>query len=409
MSPTGTASQAGLPRLARARVRLRRLLRAVGPAMAMPSGAEPLRAGIGAGFGLLACGLIVAGIGRAMGDATGMLLIAPLGATAFLVFAVPNSPLAQPWSAIVGNGVAALVAVTVLGLGLAVEPAAAIAVCGAIVAMALARAMHPPGAAVALAIVLAASIDEPPGYDFVLAPVLLDTVLLVCLAVIYNRFTGRRYPFRQTAPQNRHRTADPEPDRRLGLTPEDLSQLLSRFRLTQNIGAEDLGRIISAAEEAAARRIFDDLTCSDVMSRDVVTVAPQTRLGTVAELFRRHDFKSLPVVADGSRLRGLITQNDLIQHARRDALGRGGGFAAAMRRMADATGLSPMRAGDVMRTEIAIVSPGDGIGGLIGLMADKGAQAVPVVDHDRLVGIVTRSDLIALLARRSLLTRPDSG
>jgi CBS domain-containing membrane protein len=137
-----------------------------------------------------------------------------------------------------------------------------------------------------------------------------------------------------------------------------------------------------------------------------VTVTPETRLGTVAELFRRHDFKSLPVVADGRRLRGMITQNDLIQHARRDAMGRGGGFAAAVRRMADATGLSPMRAGDVMRTEIAVVSPGDGIGGLIGLMADRGAQAVPVVDDDRVVGVVTRSDLIALLARRSLVAGP---
>nr|WP_273544964.1 HPP family protein [Heliomarina baculiformis] len=43
----------------------------------------------------------------------GRYLVAPFGATSVLLFAVPNSPLAQPWSAVIGNTVAALVAVTV--------------------------------------------------------------------------------------------------------------------------------------------------------------------------------------------------------------------------------------------------------------------------------------------------------
>lgn len=81
-------------------------------------------------------------------------LVAPIGASAVLVFAVPASPLAQPWSVIGGNVVSALVGVTTaryvpvpfLGVGIAVG--------GAIVAMSLLRCLHPPGGAAALTAVM---------------------------------------------------------------------------------------------------------------------------------------------------------------------------------------------------------------------------------------------------------------
>ncbi|WP_354081757.1 HPP family protein [Constrictibacter sp. MBR-5] len=74
------------------------------------------------------------------------------------------------------------------------------------------------------------------GYGFVLAPVMLDTMLLVALAVLYNRTTGRRYPFRQPKSYGTHATADPAPERRLGLSADDLSTMLDRFNLSANIG-----------------------------------------------------------------------------------------------------------------------------------------------------------------------------
>ena len=56
-----------------------------------------------------------------------------------------------------------------------------------------------------------------------------------------------------------------------------------------------------------------------------------------------------------------------------------------------------------MTAELRQVSPHDGIGVLVQLLADGGIQAAPVVDGDRLVGVVTRSDLIAALARQTVL------
>ena len=83
-------------------------IRSLGPVASVPAH-EALRAGFGAFLGLLATGLVAALIAP---DAwLALYLIAPFGATSVLVFAAPNSPLAQPWSAVVGNAAAALVGV----------------------------------------------------------------------------------------------------------------------------------------------------------------------------------------------------------------------------------------------------------------------------------------------------------
>src|SRR5690606_39056901 len=86
----------------------------------------------------------------------GFTLIAPFGASAVLLFAAVNSPLAQPWPVVVGNTASAMIAIGVCIL--IPEPliAAPLSVAGAILTMAVLRATHPPGGAVALTVALAA-------------------------------------------------------------------------------------------------------------------------------------------------------------------------------------------------------------------------------------------------------------
>ncbi|WP_301751613.1 HPP family protein [uncultured Erythrobacter sp.] len=336
------------------------------------------------------------------GDFANFLLIAPLGASAFLLFAIPNSPLAQPFSAIMGNTMSALVAIAVLQLGLPAEVSVGLAVGGAIFVMAILRAMHPPGGAVALATVLIAVEGGRVDIAFALSPVLLDTALLVLLAVVYNRLTGRRYPFRQAPEIGAHQTGDAAPDRRLGLAPDVLERVLSEFNLGANIGAEDFGRILAAAEAEAARRHFAGLTCGEVMSKDIVSVAPDTSLVTIADLFRKHHFKTLPVVDADRKLKGIISQNDLIQRARSLSLPREGGFAGNLRALLDPANRR-ISAQDIMTANLRVVRPEDGVGILVQLLADGGVQAAPVVKGQRLVGIVTRSDLLAVLAHQTVL------
>jgi CBS domain-containing membrane protein len=402
MPPQGDSVANPVPSAGRVRVQLRRALRAAGPAMPRPRPQEALRAGIGAGLALSLSGGLLVMLSAWRGDLANFLLIAPLGASAFLLFAIPNSPLAQPWSAVVGNTVSAVIAVVILQLGLPAEVSVGLAVGGAIIAMASLRAMHPPGGAVALATVLIALEGGPVGFDFALSPVFLDTALLVLLAIGYNRLTGRHYPFRHAPEAGVHETADVVPDRRLGLTQEALEGVLERFNLGANIGAEDFGRILAAAEAEAARHHFAGLTCGEVMSRDIVAVGPEAPLGAVADLFRKHHFKTLPVVGEGLRLEGIISQNDLIQRARTLALPTADGFTGSLRALLDPASRAIV-ARDIMTTRLKTVGPQDGVGVLVRLLADGGVQAAPVVEGDQLVGIVTRSDLLAVLAHHTIL------
>ena len=378
--------------------RLRAFLRGFGPAMAPAHSWEPARAALGGAVGLGLCGAFL--FSPVVDKATGLFLIAPLGASAVLLFAVPNSPLAQPWSAVVGNTVSGIVAWAVLMLVRDPVLAVALAVGGAILAMSLVRALHPPGGAVALLSALNAPLVHDMGLRFALVAAGGGTLSLVVVALAWNRLTGRVYPFRQPIAAGLHGTSDLPPERRLGLTSAELSHILSDFRQDTNLGPEDLARLIEAAESAAAAHHFGRLTCGEIMSRDLVTVGPETRLLEVAKLFRERGFTSIPVVGSDNRFLGIIFQIDIIRKAREDALSQRRNLAAAMTHLADRTRKGITTAADIMSVAVPSVVPSAVVGDLIPLLADGGTEAVPVLVDVRLVGIVTRSDLVSVLARR---------
>ena len=95
---------------------LSRILRGLGPALPFPPLPETLRAALGAGLGLMLANAVLERY--APGSRSAVLIIAPFGASAFLIFVVPSSPLAQPWPVVVGNSVSALMALLVLMLPL---------------------------------------------------------------------------------------------------------------------------------------------------------------------------------------------------------------------------------------------------------------------------------------------------
>ena len=328
--------------------------------------------------------------------------VAPFGATSVLLFAVPNSPLAQPWSAVVGNIVAALVGVAVC-LTVA-DPAlrVALAVGLAIAATILCRALHPPAGAVAMTAALNPEAIAHLGFWFALAPIAVGTIALVILAMVYARITGRHYPFRQFDDPSKHQTEDRNPAERLGLSEDELAGILDRYRHSFNLGVEDLSRLIGAAEMQAAAHITAPLTSQDIMSTNLISVEPETALGEVAALFRRHKFTSLPVVDKDERFLGIIFQIHLIQQAREDALRLKRGYFSTLGRLLDRNREMPVKAGDVMEVAGPRVTTDAPVGVLLPMMAIEDVDAVPVVERGRVVGIVTRTDLIAALARAAV-------
>ena len=375
-----------------------RMLRGFGPAIGAGSLREALRAGLGATVGLAVAGLFL--MSPQIDLRLGLYLIAPCGASSVLLFAVPNSPLAQPWSAIVGNAVAAAIGVAVC---LAVpDPALRIALAVGLTIAALIplRAVHPPAGAVAMTAVMHPEAIQALGFRFVLAPVALGTLALVLIAMAYARATGRHYPFRQFDDPGPHGTADPPPAERLGLSHDELAGILQTYRQSLNLGVEDLARLIGAAEMQAASHRSGSATAEAIMSRDLVTVGPDTPLGEVADLFRAHGFTSIPVVEAGDKYLGVIYQIDLIRRASEDAFRLDRGFAAAMSRLAG-PGTAAERAGQIMRRDAPQARPDTPVGTLVPLLAG-GLDAVPILNRGRIKGIVTQTDLISALARQSL-------
>lgn len=374
---------------------LRRITRHAGPAMGFTGWAESLRATAGMFVGMAALILFFSPDPGA--SAWGLFVIAPFGASAVLLFALPNSPLAQPWSAVVGNAVSALVGV---GLVLTIdlpELRIVLAPALAVLAMHLCRALHPPGGAVALATVLAPQAAQELGLFYVLVPVALGTLALVPVAALVAAISGRRYPFRQPPAPGQPQT---RPLDRLGVSRAELAGLLQEFHQSANIGVEDLARLISAAELLAARHHTDGITCGEIMSRNLVTVGPDAPLTEVAAIFRDRGFTSLPVVAaDGSYL-GVIFQIHLIRRGADEALLRGQRFTATLARLFGAGGDHIVRAREVMDPHVPGRPPETPVHDLLPLLAEGPNDAVPVLEGTRILGIVTRTDLIAALAHQ---------
>lgn len=375
------------------------ILRSLGPAVAHVPAREALRAGLGALIGLALTGLFL--LSPVVDLDLGLYLVAPFGASSVLLFAVPNSPLAQPWSAIVGNTVAALVGVAVCLL--VTDPAfrIALAVGLAITATILCRAIHPPAGAVAMTAAMSPDAIAHLGFWFALTPIAVGTISLVLLATVYARLTGRHYPFRQFDDPSSHGTRDRNPMERLGLSEEELTGILERYRQSFNLGVEDLARLIGAAELQAAAQSSGPLTAQDIMSRNLVTVSPETPLGEIADLFRQHCFTSLPVVGTEQTFQGVIFQMHLISQARDDALRLDRGFGAAFRRLLDRSREKPVTAADIMSVAGPRATTGTPIGALLPMMAEGDTDAVPVLEYGKIVGIVTRTDLVVALARRA--------
>jgi acetoin utilization protein AcuB len=124
----------------------------------------------------------------------------------------------------------------------------------------------------------------------------------------------------------------------------------------------------------------------DWMTRRIVAIRPDARLGEAAALMRKRKFRHLPVVEPGGRLVGIVTARDLRQTL----------FAPSVQ-----DGLQNLRGvldtlvvRDVMTRGVVSVRAGTSIREAARLMYERRVGALPVVERDRLVGMLTESDLL---------------
>jgi len=360
------------------------------PQAIMASPRDRLIACLGAGAGLL----VTEWISRYTIGSANPWFIAPMGASALLLFAVPASPLAQPWSIIGGNLVASLMGVMCARWIDSPSLAASLAMTLSIALMFPLRCLHPPSGAVALTAVMGGPAISQLGYGFVVAPVLLNSLLLTVLAVLFNNLTRRSYPhWVPHAPS--HATADRPPSERIGISRADLHAVLADRGEMLDVSEDDLRDILLQAERRVYRHRFGELRCADFMARDVVTVDPDISCLEALQALQRHRVSALPVASASGPLLGIVTLLDLLL-PQDHSLTAPTNYAIKVR--------------EAMTTTVITARADDPIEQLVPAFSDGGLHHMPVLDEARrVIGMVTQADLIAALFHASAHTMRPGG
>jgi CBS domain-containing membrane protein len=325
-------------------------------------------------------------------------LVAPMGASAVLLFAVPASPLAQPWSIIGGNLVSATVGVACAALIANPVLAAALAVALAIGFMFVLRCVHPPSGAVALTAVLGGPAVHDMGFGFVIAPIAFQSGALLAAAIVYHAVTGHRYPHAaQHAPAKDDSAATQKSNP--GITRADIQAVLDRRDEILDIVPDDLESLIRDTQMLAYARSFRDLACADIMSRPVVTVAASALATFARDLLKDHNVKALPVTDDAQRVIGIVTRSDLM-----DKYSAATGFDVSSitpRWLARSTAPVPL-VRSLMSHQVRTVEASASIADLVPIFATGSHHHIPVLNADKkLAGMITQSDLLAGLYRQA--------
>ena len=113
----------------------------------------------------------------------------------------------------------------------------------------------------------------------------------------------------------------------------------------------------------------------DIMTQDVVTVTPDTRLRDVAKILAEKRISGVPVV-EGGKVVGICSEADIL-----------------------AAGNMDMTAGEAMAKDVVSVGPDTDVAEIAKIMTERGIKRVPVIDADgNLVGIVSRADIVRAMA-----------
>lgn len=375
-----------------------KILHIILPETAPLSTGEKLRSALAAFVAILLVGyvssLFISGIGLPF-------LVASMGASAILMFAVSHSPLSQPWPLIGGNIIPALIAVSCTRIVPDLILAAALSVSLSLLVMQVMRCLHPPGGAMALLPLLGDASVHELGYRFVLQPVAINLLVLLTLGIIINNLLpGRRYPARAVQVRHDiHKHDDPGSLDRVGINQSDLHNALKQMNTFLDVSEADLGRVYKMAGMQAYRRKMGEITCADIMSRDLVTAEYGTELEEAWAQLRFHKIKAIPVVDRARRVIGIITLVDFLKRANlktyetfQDKLMK------FIKRTPGLVSSKPEVVGQIMVSPVYTAREDTHIVELVPLLSDKGLHHIPIVNAERrLIGMVTQSDLIAAL------------
>ena len=305
--------------------------------------------------------------------------IAPMGATSVLLFAVSASPLSQPWNLIIGNSIAASVGVSCAMFIAEPTLAFSLAVALTIFLMMSTDSLHPPSGAVAITAVMGGDSVHQLGYAFILYPVLLNSILLLIVAVIYNRMLGKQFP--QVAQINT-RSKDPTPTQKVTIQPQDIKDALADQTELLDISEYDLQKIILKAQENANARQVSDYLCQDIMSKDVIFLYAEDDIHKALDKFKQVNLMSLPVVNADNELVGTLALYEVVEWFKKST---------------DIHSSWQHLVKQIMNLQVVTVQAQQPIQDLIPYFVERSFNYIPVVEGQKIVGIISRADMIAAM------------
>jgi CBS domain-containing membrane protein len=178
------------------------------------------------------------------------------------------------------------------------------------------------------------------------------------------------------------RTQDPTPTQKATIQPQDIQDVLDAQTQLLDISEYDLQKIILEAQHKASERQTQALTCADIMSKDVVSLQQDEDIHSALEKFKHMNLMSLPVIDTEQHLVGTLALYEVVEW---------------FKHATDLPYSWKHQVKHIMLRQVVTVQPQQSIQDLVPYFVERSFNYIPVVEQQRLVGIISRADMIAVL------------
>ena len=142
----------------------------------------------------------------------------------------------------------------------------------------------------------------------------------------------------------------------------------------------------------------------DIMSKDVLTVKPETTVIELAQLLTSHNINGAPVIDDDGRIIGVVTENDLVFQKKKvhiptviSILDSFIYLESQEKMKEEMEKISAVTVERIYSKDVKTVSPDTSIEEIATIMAEKYIHTIPVMENDTIVGVIGRKDIIKTL------------
>ncbi len=146
----------------------------------------------------------------------------------------------------------------------------------------------------------------------------------------------------------------------------------------------------------------------EIMTKDVVTVSPKMNVHTLAELFIEKNISGAPVVNDEGKLLGLVLEEGLIFQDKKVhlptfvSLSLGFLTLGTHRYEEEIKRITGSTISDIMEKDFISLSPDNSLAEVATMMVEKGIYYYPIVEDEKLVGVVTKKDIVRVIAQKNI-------